>query len=778
MTGTVIRKNNNRMKLTFIMAIVLLCSMIALFDLAVALVFASNESESETLHRADVDFLTEDEDAQDCFDITYPFLDTSDVVYEWSFPYSDEFFRIPSDRFSMKTAQGSLGLAASAFRSTTKDMQYETYLTEAGFEKLYAFGYDEETTTDSLNGVIGMKQIDDFTVIAAVTCGQGYGKEWAGNLKIGTGSRHQGFNEASKLLREYINTYVKDNEIEGHKKLWLAGLSRAAAIANLAAADLIDSGEYDDIYAYLFGVPGTTKEPETLSGIYNMCGQYDPVAFAPLESWGFKRNGTDLFTPAQEADADYPALAHAASGIREELADKKFRNNPGLNYQLRLLLQAMGEFFPTSEDYAERLQDIIMELWSTEGFENAGSILQEALLQLDPEGKDEKSSIHILVEYISYIAGQHTRLDQQQIYDGSWDPEEPLEANLILEHRPATYVSWLFADKTPQELLADTVEGRRICLQGDIDVEVSKDGIVLAAMDRKGNVSYPDPPEGSEGSDGKGLTEPFMMRSGKESEMSLPAGDDYQITIHNHHSGLLTYYDFTMTAQHLMGQPGSMNAVRLSKGDYLLDITGGEKLSSLTDLNGRSLRLISQEYDYSPVMLMSGELQVTGSEYLTLGSAIRVVLITAGAILLLLIICLVIFLVHWRRRRKGHPPYSNLYVIVPHFALIVIFAALTSFSTKYLYAMEDIRAICAAATIGVVFLLAFRAFSRNRRKLNALFALIILLLIPVAYLYYGSDLIRGHSLISFIISVVSLIVVSVIVSCGFRTCGFKRSGEE
>lgn len=76
---------------------------------------------------------------------------------------------------------------------------------------------------------------------------------------------------------------------------------------------------------------------------------------------------------SHQADAEYPSLAYAASEVREQIAGKKFRNNPELNHQLRLVLQFMGEFLPTSEDYAERLQNIIMEVWSTEGYENAGN---------------------------------------------------------------------------------------------------------------------------------------------------------------------------------------------------------------------------------------------------------------------------------------------------------------------------------------------------------------------------------------------------------------------
>ena len=39
------------------------------------------------------------------------------------------------------------------------------------------------TEQDTLSDVIGMRKIDDFTVIAVVTCGQGYQNEWAGNLQ-------------------------------------------------------------------------------------------------------------------------------------------------------------------------------------------------------------------------------------------------------------------------------------------------------------------------------------------------------------------------------------------------------------------------------------------------------------------------------------------------------------------------------------------------------------------------------------------------------------------
>ena len=91
--------------------------------------------------------------------IRYPFLDTKTVTYDWNFPYTDDFFRRPSNKFSITLAQASLGLALSAFRSTANvtEPQYESYLRGAGFTDLYAFGYDQPTTESSLSGVIVSK---------------------------------------------------------------------------------------------------------------------------------------------------------------------------------------------------------------------------------------------------------------------------------------------------------------------------------------------------------------------------------------------------------------------------------------------------------------------------------------------------------------------------------------------------------------------------------------------------------------------------------------------
>ena len=236
-------------------------------------VFAEGDQQQDTDLRSEVVF-ADDSRYQDIIQIPLTYYDTDNHIYTWKFPYTDDFFRYPSDEFSMLLAQGSVGLTISAFRydKTNYTPGFTEYMESAGFHDVESFGYDKPTTPDSLAGYVASKTVDDTTVIAAVTCGSGYGKEWARNFLVGDGERHEGFNKSAQNLEKHIQDYIKKHHITGKKKLWISGHSKAGAIANLTAADMIETGLFDDVYAYMTAVPRTTKEPVAYSGIYNICG--------------------------------------------------------------------------------------------------------------------------------------------------------------------------------------------------------------------------------------------------------------------------------------------------------------------------------------------------------------------------------------------------------------------------------------------------------------------------------------------------------------------------
>lgn len=696
--------------------------------------------------------------------IRYQLLDTKNRAYEWEFPYTDNFFRERSGKFSLKFAQGSLGLALSAFRSTSGllDYQYETYLKGAGFTDLYAFGYDEETAEDSLSGVIGMKKVDDFTVIAAVTCGQGYGKEWAGNLKVGKGVRHEGFDSASDLLEGYLDQYIKDHKIEGKKKLWLTGMSRAAAVANITAADEIERGGYDDVYAYLFGVPRTTKEPVAYSGIYNICGQYDPVAATPFQSWGFERYGMDLYTPAQESDSDYPAFARRAAAVGNQMADG-FRNNPEVNYQLRLMMEALDDLFKTSEDYAERFQPIIIDAMRAQNNDDWFGIVQSAIENVVPKNPDEKAKLAEYADYMSFMVGQHLRADQRQIEDGSWNPDEPLEANLVIEHRPSTYIKWMFSQTNPARLFQSGAESRRITVTGDVSAEVYRDGNGVSGIDESGNVYVPGGGEDVPGTGARGV---FLMRNGHETVISLPADTDYDVILKADDDASVYIFDILVSPRQLESQTGKMYMGRIHSGQYEFRVRAGESpdMPAETGAGEGHAHFTETGFTYSPAVVMSNELDATKDSYMSLSEAYNAMTRALAALAALAAVCVVTDIARRRRRRRGHPAFSDWFIIAPHLILITASALVTQSMAYYMFNIVTVRAQLAALTVFFVSLLALRGAIRSREPLHFLISAGILVLSNLTALYYkelASDSYSTLNMLAFFLAVALLSTLAV-----------------
>ena len=660
----------------------------------------------------------------------FPYLDTAKKAFTWSFPYSDEFFNVSPRKFSPGLAQGSLGLALSAFRSTSGVVkpQYKTYLSDAGFTDLYAFGYDKPTTTDSLSGIIGSKQTGKYTVIAVVTCGQGYGAEWAGNLKVGSGDVHQGFREAADLLIDHLNKYSEEHNITGEKKLWITGMSRAAAIGNLVAADMIESGDYKSVYAYLFGVPRTTKDPVPYNGIYNICGQFDPVSNMPLQTWGFERHGTDIYTPAQETDSYYLPLSNAASDTAETMTSVSFRNNPEINYQLHLIEEFLGMFFPTSEEYAERFQEIIMKKWKEPGVSHLAEILQASFKQMDDLSKRESQIASVLLNYATYVVGQHMRAQQRQIEDGSWMPFEGLDENIALEHRPCTYVEWLFSDSDPEKIYLSNLSYRRLIFNGDLSLEVYCRGHLIQTIDPDGNV---DVNEGS----GQKL---FAMRNGHNLMICIPEEESYRLIFHTvKEQQKLIYYDVYSDAAHLQTTGGKIYWVDISRGQFALEIDPGKKLPEPEITSGSAAVTASRDYKTSPVKMMRLELKGAEPKYLTLDMIFRITRYTALSLLFLNFISNIVEVIVWRMRRRGHDSRSpDWFVILVLFICICIFTCMTLFLTFYLFPFSKARSMSAAIAIFFVAVMAFRGMVRYKSAGGIAVTIALFLLIPATYRYY------------------------------------------
>ena len=700
--------------------------------------------------------------------IRVPFPNMSDVMIEWDFPYADSFFSLPSEEFSITMARGSMGLTLSAFRSgdASASPQYETYLRGAGFTDIYSFGYDKAPSEDSLSGVIGRKRIGDCTVIAAAACGQGYGNEWASNFKVGSGERHEGFQAAARLFEQHLTQYLNDREIKGSKKLWVGGFSRAAAVGNILAADMIDSGEFDEVYAYLFGVPRTTKQPVRYQGIYNICGQYDPVPAVPLQSWGYERYGSDLYTPAQESNAEYTAFALSAKAVGNRLDEKGFRNNPEINYQLRLILESFGEFFLDSGAYCDKMQGLLADAVLNQSDAHVFELLTEAFDGFKPETAQDRAKIDTFVDYLGYIVGQHLRADQRQIEDGSWDPDETLAANLALEHMPVTYIRWLFSDQEPQKIFAGSCVSRRITAIGTFNAAVLKDGRAVTRIDKNGRISYPL----EKGSDGTSRDPGvFMMRNENVTVVSLPNDAEYTLRIETDKRRTLTLYDLIISPETLATEAGRISLASMSAGSYDFTVTPGREIPVPPEAAaGKYIPLGSSDYEYSPTAVMNDELEATRHYFMSMKRVVRLAIDVVLGLVLYLLACLITHLVHRHMEKRGHPPFSKWFVIMPYLTTIAGLTVLSAMLTYHLFAIDMARIVCASFTVFTIFLLSLRGTLRYKRRGSILLTTFLFVLFAITFLFFDRTEKLAFSWVSMTIFALTVALLSVAAVRTFR----------
>ena len=667
-------------------------------------------------------------------DITVPFTSTGGKILSWDFPYSDGLFLQPSDTFSEDLAKASLGLMISAFycKGEGLEPQFETFLKAAGFQDIYAFGYDQETSKDTLAGVIGWKQVDDFILIAAAPRGAGYEKEWAGNLEVGSEERHVGFNHGAQIMERELLTYVENHDLSGKKKLWLSGFSRAAAVSNLTAADMIDSGNFDDIYAYLFGVPRTTKAANhaDYKGIYNICGKNDPVPQVPTEHWGYQRYGQDLFTPSCETDSRYFNMAILAENISDELVGDQFIYSPEVSYSIHIILEFLNEMFPTSADYEERFQDTLMSIWTEADPDNLLNTLLEASGSIKYLDQRERSSAHIFSNYVSMLISQLTSDNSDLISSGHWNPRQGLGENLLREHMPYTYITWVFSGVPAEDLYHGTNLTRRISFFGDIDVEVWKDDVFIGGRNADGTEIFAgddanyfdiiDDPENF----GYYIQKVNVIRRGNETVLNLPADNSCDILIRSHGPSNLVYYDIFSSAEKTFSTSGKMYAQNISGGEYHLTVDRDNELSSLTAKGGRITAATEMTVDYSPTFIMANECE--SRKYATMDDIFRFLIIALIVIAVTLLGSLLIYIIHTAQAKKGKGPFSHWYVIIPHLGLILLFILLNMYVTYYLFSIDIARKVCSVLTFLCIFLLALRGLIRRKVPWSVIVTVFIL----------------------------------------------------
>lgn len=191
-----------------------------------------------------------------------------------------------------------------------------------GIEELYScFGLgetkviklDEQYNDDDICDIIighrpvRYKGVITEVVVVSVRGTDGSVREWSSNFDVGADDNnywdysngdwknrdnHKGFDVTSvrvyRELNDYINNYLSGRNIA----IFLNGHSRGAAVANIVAAMLSNSGRYS-YCAYTYATPNTTTASNATSfqNIFNIVNKDDIVPYMPLDDWQFRKYG-------------------------------------------------------------------------------------------------------------------------------------------------------------------------------------------------------------------------------------------------------------------------------------------------------------------------------------------------------------------------------------------------------------------------------------------------------------------------------------------------------
>lgn len=269
---------------------------------------------------------------------------------ETSLYYSDSYFDKEASNYQPSLATCSLLLSLSAFQKEKEEPKAVSLLEDLGFENVKAYGYEEETDTDSIAYVLSEKEVKGRTLLGILIRGSGYGSEWGGNVKVGNEEKvHLGFRIAADKVKEGIANYLSVNNIAGDVLLWGAGYSRAGGVLNLLMADFDKEANEkkslfkgriaatkNDIYAYCFEPPRTveaekeeelaTYRGEDYNNIFNIVNADDIVPKLPMASLGFTRFGIDHILKEEKADPEYEEVVSELKKSYSELSSSSLHD--------------------------------------------------------------------------------------------------------------------------------------------------------------------------------------------------------------------------------------------------------------------------------------------------------------------------------------------------------------------------------------------------------------------------------------------------------------------
>ncbi len=456
--------------------------------------------------------------------------------------YSDSWLLAPPNEFNQKLMQVSFAMAASAFRDKTQELERRdfnilNFFSRAGFTDPRTDDYNKMTSIDTIGSAIAHKIIGGSTVIAVSISGNNYSNEWLSNFTVSDEQRAQGFNNAAGKVQERIREYIRDNSLRGDLRLWITGYSRAAAVANITAADATDSGLFSAVYGYTIGTPRTTKDldAERFDNIFNVINPFDPVPLMPFPEWGYKRYGIDLYLPAMETDSDYFIKKYWADTVSMQVTGVPVRFNPQINYQLHTVMDFLLFYVRSSNAYKENIQNGIIYLWENREYKPLLRDIAEKIEQLDDITIYQFREFYYFLDYLCQVIYTSFRGQKFHPADLYWNPGLSLQENLMHEHYDSAYLAWIFSSDDPAMIYTEAPQYVHYTVLGDADVELfDSSGNFIERIESSGKILTDPNNVASPGfTGGQSTTFLFGERKGHQTFIILPKDQTFSAVIHS-----------------------------------------------------------------------------------------------------------------------------------------------------------------------------------------------------------------------------------------------------
>ncbi len=497
-------------------------------------------------------------------------------AFHYTIDFVDYPFWRPATEYDGNLAIMSLTMAMCANRSLNleqkpeKDfdpsLNVERFFADAGFTDIRKDDYSKETSMYTLSTAIGKRRMEHegeepFTLIAVGVCGAFYKNEMQSNIITGNGELHEGFAAAARLVIDRVCGYIMTRGIEGRIKLWISGFSRAAAVSNLVAGELVRDGvlEKEDVFAYTFATPAAVFNPPEsgYENIFNIISPMDPVPQIMPAEWGFGRYGRDLFLPLTE----FSSLGKAAMEERGRVALDSFgietAYSPALNLRIRLLFSILLEELKSREQYNAVYLPAVASFVRRRDASNILTTLRGMFREIGKNPDYDRAAMDRMLDYTLRVFGNvltRTELAATNTNTGSFG------VRLLNEHRQDTYLACI--DLIRQNLFETDTDFMYVMIRGPVRVRFSRrDGSgAEAVLTDEESVSFDN---------GSGVDQLlYMERFGNVTVLAVPNDLGVQIEWEATQNGTVEVYQAVCSVFASVRYPGASSGVqRVRTGD-------------------------------------------------------------------------------------------------------------------------------------------------------------------------------------------------------------------